>query len=123
MAVGWHAVNISPFKKGDSVLVIGGGPIGLAVIQVLKARGAEKIIVSEMAPRRKEFAKLFGAHHVLDLSKDDIVARVREICDGQGANVAFDAAGVYASFHPNMFLTVLYLRSLATLNYSLKRAR
>ena len=96
LAVAWHAVNMSPFKKGDSVLILGGGPIGLAVIQVLKARGAEQIIVSEVAPRRKDFAKEFGAHYVLDPSKDDVVARVREICDGRGANVAFDAAGVQA---------------------------
>ena len=96
MAVAWHAIKISPFKKGDSVLILGGGPIGLAVIQALKARGAEKIIVSEMAPRRKQFAKDFGAHYVLDPSEDDIVSRVREICDGYGANVAFDAAGVQA---------------------------
>lgn len=96
MAVAWHAVNMSPYKKGDSVLILGGGPIGLAVVQSLKAKGAEKIIVSEVAPRRKEFAKQFGAHYVLDPTKDDIVARVREICDGQGANLAFDAAGVQA---------------------------
>ncbi|MCJ1456333.1 hypothetical protein MMC28_006694 [Mycoblastus sanguinarius] len=96
LSVAWHAVNISPFKKGDSVLILGGGPIGLAVIQALKAKGAEKIIVSEIAPRRKEFAKKFGAHYVLDPTKDDVVTRVREICDGSGANVAFDAAGVQA---------------------------
>lgn len=94
LAVAWHAVKISPVKRGDSVLVLGAGPIGLAVIQVLKARGAEKIIVSEMMPRRKEFAKDFGAHYVLDPSKVDIVSSVKEICDGRGANVAFDAAGV-----------------------------
>lgn len=94
LAVAWHAVNMSPFKKGDSVLILGGGPIGLAVIQALKAKGAEKIIVSEVAQRRKEFAKQFGAHHVLDPSEDDVVARVKEICNGQGANLAFDAAGV-----------------------------
>ncbi|KAL2055899.1 hypothetical protein ABVK25_003541 [Lepraria finkii] len=96
IAVAWHAINISPFKKGDSVLILGGGPIGLAVIQCLKAKGAGKILVSEMASRRKEFARRFGADYVLDPSKDDIVARVRETCDGQGANVAFDAAGVQA---------------------------
>lgn len=96
MAVAWHAVNISPFKKGDSVLILGGGPIGLAVIQALKAKGAEMIIVSEMAPRRKEFAKQFGAHYVLDPSKDDVVSLVKELCNGQGANLAFDAAGVQA---------------------------
>ena len=96
LAVAWHAVNISPFKKGDSALVLGGGPIGLAVIQALKARGAENIIVSEVAPKRKKFAKNFGAHHVLDPSEDDIVARVRELSEGYGVNVAYDAAGVQA---------------------------
>lgn len=96
LAVAWHAVNRSPFKKGDSVLILGGGPIGLAVVQSLVARGADKIIVSEVAPRRREFAKQFGAHHVIDPIREDVVARVHEICDGRGVNVAFDAAGVQA---------------------------
>lgn len=96
LAVAWHAVNRSPFKKEDSVLILGGGPIGLAVVQTLVARGAEKIIVSEVAPRRREFAKQFGAHHVIDPVKDDLVAKVLEICGGRGVNIAFDAAGVQA---------------------------
>lgn len=66
------------------------------MIQTLVAKGAEKIIVSEVASRRKAFAKQFGAHYVLDPTKDDIVARVRELCGGSGVNVAFDAAGVQA---------------------------
>ena len=73
---------------------MGGGPIGLAVIQAIKAKGAGTIIVSEVAEKRKHFAKEFGATHILDPRKDDIVARCREICDGQGVHVAFDAAGV-----------------------------
>ena len=64
------------------------------MIQCLKASGAEKIIASEVAPGRKAFAKQFGADYVLDPTKDDIVARVREICGGVGADIAFDAAGV-----------------------------
>lgn len=111
LAVGWHAVNISPYKPGDSVLILGGGPIGLAVIQALKARGAEKIIVSEVAPKRRDFAKQFGAHYVLDPTKDDIVAKVRELCDGQGANVAFDAAGVQAGLNQ----AVMAIRARGTL--------
>ena len=107
----WHAVKISPFKKGDSVLVLGGGPIGLAVVQTLKAKGAEKIIVSEMASRRREFAKQFGADYVLDPTKDDIVAKVREICDGKGANVAFDCAGVQAGLDQ----AILSIRARGTL--------
>ena len=107
----WHAVNTSPYKKGDSVLILGGGPIGLAVIQCLKVKGCEKIIVSEVAPRRKEFAKQFGAHYVLDPTKEDIVAQVREICDGRGANIAFDAAGVQAALDQ----AILAIRARGTL--------
>ncbi|TKA32708.1 hypothetical protein B0A50_00933 [Salinomyces thailandicus] len=94
LAVGWHAVKASPFKSSDTVLVCGSGPIGLAVIQALRAQGCQNIIVSEVSPVRKDFAKDFGAHHVLDPTQDDIVARCRELSDGQGVHVTFDAAGV-----------------------------
>ncbi|KAF2839683.1 GroES-like protein [Patellaria atrata CBS 101060] len=99
LAVAWHAVKISPFKAGDAVLILGGGPIGLSVIQTLKAKGAEKIIVSEVSPRRKEFAEQFGAHYVLDPTKEDIVARCRGLCEGQGVHVAYDCAGVQAGLN------------------------
>lgn len=89
-------MNISPWKPESSVLVLGGGPIGLSVIQALRARGATKIIVSEVSPRRKEFAKQFGAHYVLDPTKDDVPARCRELCEKQGVHVVFDCAGVQA---------------------------
>lgn len=111
LAVAWHAVDISPFKPGDSVLILGGGPIGLAVLQTLKARGAENVIVSEVAPRRKEFAKQFGADHIFDPTKDDLVSKVREVTDGLGANVAFDAAGVQAGLNS----AILAIRARGTL--------
>jgi 2-desacetyl-2-hydroxyethyl bacteriochlorophyllide A dehydrogenase len=94
LAVGWHAVDISPYKTGDAVLVLGGGPIGLAVVQALIGRGCEKVIVSEVSGKRREFATQFGAHFVVDPSKEDIVKRVEELTGGLGADVAFDAAGV-----------------------------
>ncbi|KAI9809766.1 MAG: hypothetical protein M1825_000199 [Sarcosagium campestre] len=87
---------MSPLKSGDSVLVLGGGPIGLAVIQTLRARGVQNILLSELAPQRKQFGKDFGAHHILDPTKDDIVAQCKELCDGQGPHIVFDAAGVQA---------------------------
>lgn len=94
LAVGWHAVAISPYKPGDQVLVLGGGPIGLAVVQVLKARGCENIIVSEVSPRRKQYAIEFGAHHVIDPNKEDVVAEVRRLTNGEGVDIGYDAAGV-----------------------------
>ncbi|KAF2741096.1 sorbitol dehydrogenase [Polyplosphaeria fusca] len=94
LAVGWHAVKISPFKKGDAVLVLGGGPIGISTILALKAKGADKIIVSEVSRKRQEFAKRFGCHYVIDPTKEDVVQRCRELCDNQGVHVSFDCAGV-----------------------------
>lgn len=94
LSVGWHAVEISPYQPLDTVLVLGGGPIGLAVIQALKARNASKIIVSEISEARKEFAKKFGAHHIVDPVKENVIERVHEINNGAGADVAFDCAGV-----------------------------
>lgn len=94
LAVGWHAVDISPYKDGDSVLVLGGGPIGLAVVQALAGKGCKNIIVSEISSRRSEFAKEFGAHHVINPTKCDVVEEVAKLTKGQGADVGFDAAGV-----------------------------
>jgi threonine dehydrogenase-like Zn-dependent dehydrogenase len=94
LAVGWHAVSISPYKPGDRVLVLGGGPIGLAVVQALKVRSCDTIIVSEISPRRKQYAQEFGAHYIVDPSKDDVVTEVQKLTHGEGVDIAFDAAGV-----------------------------
>lgn len=94
LSVGWHSVAMSPYQPGDSALILGGGPIGLAVIQALKGRGCENIIVSEVSSKRRDFATQFGAHHVVDPVNEDVVKRVLELTNGNGADVAYDAAGV-----------------------------
>lgn len=97
LAVGWHAVGVSPYKAGDAVLVVGGGPIGLCVVQALVSRGCGKVIVAEVARRRREFALQFGAHHVLDPAAVDVVAEVERLTGGLGADVGFDCAGVQSA--------------------------
>lgn len=47
---------------------------------------------------RKQYARDFGAHHVLDPSQDDVVKKCRELTGGSGVNIAFDAAGVQKGF-------------------------
>ncbi|KAJ4386866.1 hypothetical protein N0V93_009764 [Gnomoniopsis smithogilvyi] len=94
LAVGWHAVSISPYKEGDSVLVIGGGPIGLCTVQALISRGCKNVIVLEVAKRRREFATQFGAHHVIDPTSVDVVTEVEKLTGGLGADLGFDCAGV-----------------------------
>ncbi|KAJ5982164.1 hypothetical protein N7451_012264 [Penicillium sp. IBT 35674x] len=94
LAVAWHAVNLSPFKPGDNVLLVGGGPIGVSVVQVLKLQGAKNIIVSELTDDRQRLCRNYGATHIIDPRKGDVAQGVREITDGVGADVIFDAAGV-----------------------------
>jgi threonine dehydrogenase-like Zn-dependent dehydrogenase len=97
LAVGWHAVKVSPFKKGDTALILGSGPIGISTILALKAKGCQSIIVSEVSKKRQEFARKFGAHHVIDPSKEDVIAQTRALTDNKGAHVVFDCAGVQAA--------------------------
>jgi threonine dehydrogenase-like Zn-dependent dehydrogenase len=92
--VAWHAVDTSPIEQGDSVLVLGGGPIGLGVIQCLKARSATTIIVAEVARERQNFAGMFGATQIFDPCSEDVVKKSKEICAGQGPKIAFDSASV-----------------------------
>ncbi len=94
LAVGWHAVSQSPLKKDSNVLVLGGGPIGIAVIQALRAKGCGQIMVSELSASRQKFARQFGADVILDPRKDDVVKKVQDLTDGEGVDIVFDCAGV-----------------------------
>ena len=66
MAVGLHAVNKSGVQPGETALVLGCGPIGIAVIANLRARGVETIVAADFSPKRREVATIMGAHQVLD---------------------------------------------------------
>jgi threonine dehydrogenase-like Zn-dependent dehydrogenase len=81
-------------KATDSVLILGGGPIGLAILLCLKAQGVSDVLLSELSPARKSLALELGATKVLDPSKEDVAAACREAFDGEGAHIAFDCAGV-----------------------------
>lgn len=98
LAVGWHAVKLGAPNPGDSALVLGAGPIGIAVILCLRAQGVENISVSELSPLRSEQAKGAGAKYVFNPKEDDVVKRVQEVSpDGWGPQCVFECAGVQAS--------------------------
>jgi threonine dehydrogenase-like Zn-dependent dehydrogenase len=66
MAVGLHAVNKSGIQPGETALVVGCGPIGIAVIAALRTRGVESIVAADFSPKRRELASTMGAHQTLD---------------------------------------------------------
>ncbi|RJE24423.1 Dehydrogenase [Aspergillus sclerotialis] len=98
LAVAWHAVKRSPIQNAnnETVLIVGGGPIGLAVIQVLKRLGLKTIVVTEVSQQRQAFAKALGATQVLNPKTDDVVAKVRSMTNDAGANIAFECSGIQA---------------------------
>jgi (R,R)-butanediol dehydrogenase / meso-butanediol dehydrogenase / diacetyl reductase len=63
-------------------LIIGAGPVGLAVLLCLQAFGAKTVIVSEIADIRKAQAERFGADAVLDPTQGDVIEKAREVCNG-----------------------------------------
>jgi (R,R)-butanediol dehydrogenase/meso-butanediol dehydrogenase/diacetyl reductase len=97
-----HAVRTSKFRIGDSVVVMGAGPIGLLVMQVLNAGGAGAVYVSEPAVARADAARALGASLVLDPLNEDVVARVLELSGGPGVPVAFDAAAAKPTFQQGL---------------------
>jgi threonine dehydrogenase-like Zn-dependent dehydrogenase len=66
MAVGWHAVAMARMTNDDVPLVIGCGPVGLAVISALKLKGAAPIIAADFSPARRKLAEKLGADIVID---------------------------------------------------------
>ena len=66
LAVGWHAVRRAQVKKGDVAIVIGCGPVGLAVICMLKAQGVGTVVASDFAAGRRRLAAACGADIVVD---------------------------------------------------------
>ena len=93
LAVGVHAVARGDVAAGDSVLVIGAGPVGLAVIAALRMRGVETIVASDPVAGRRDMAAAMGASEVIDPTDGDEMERIAELADG-GRAVIIECAGV-----------------------------
>ncbi|PYI06770.1 alcohol dehydrogenase [Aspergillus sclerotiicarbonarius CBS 121057] len=96
LTVAWHVVNHGSIQDARTALVVGAGPIGLAVLLVLKARGMESMVVTEISPERRELASTLGATHVLDPQTEDVVTKVCAMTGDAGADVAFECSAVQA---------------------------
>jgi len=87
MAVGLHAVNKSNIEPGETALVLGCGPIGIAIIAALRARSVENIAAADFSPKRRELATAMGAHQTLDPAQASPFDTVKPA-------VVFEAVGV-----------------------------
>jgi len=102
------ALNTAPVTRGDSVAVIGCGGVGDAAIVGAQLAGAGTIIGVDVDPRKLEWAKEFGATHVINSRETDPVERIQELTGGNGADVVIEAIG-----RPETYLQAFYGRDLA----------
>lgn len=92
MGTGYHAVAESGIRPGDSVAVLGLGPVGLCAVQVAVAAGAGPVVAIDSVAQRLEMARSFGAVavHLTEEKPRDVV---RSLTEGRGVDAAIDAVG------------------------------
>lgn len=93
MAVGLHGVNKGNIQAGEGALVLGCGPVGLAVIAALKVKGIGPIVAADFSPARRELALKMGAHDAVDPREETAWAAWGRAGNGRPP-VVFEAIGV-----------------------------
>lgn len=88
------AMKKANIQNGDTVVVLGGGPIGMYFTTLCKARGAAKVIVSEVSEFRAKHCISAGADVIVNPKKEDLEKVVLKESDGLGADLVIDAVGV-----------------------------
>lgn len=106
LAVALHAVNRAEVRLGQTVLVIGGGPIGQSCVLAALRAGASRVIVSEPHAGRRGVCEELGAE-ALDPSSGNVPQRVMTMTGGRGADIAIDAVGVTQTLSDALLSTAL----------------
>ncbi|MCW2909598.1 MAG: alcohol dehydrogenase [Actinomycetia bacterium] len=102
------AINTAPVVRGDSVAVIGCGGVGDAAVFGAVLNGARTIIAVDIDSRKLEWARQFGATHVINSRETDPVEGIRALTEGNGADVVIEAIG-----RPETYQQAFYARDLA----------
>ena len=93
MAVGFHAAIQGEAHLGQTAVVMGAGCIGLVSMMALKARGVSEVYVVDLMDKRLEKAMELGATGVINGGKEDVVAKIKELTGGLGADLIIETAG------------------------------
>ena len=92
-----HAQETGGVGLGDTVAILGSGPIGCLHAMLARAKGAATVIIADINPDRLAMCERFGPDHLVDASTVDLVAEIRRLTGGRGADVVITANPVPAS--------------------------
>jgi 2-desacetyl-2-hydroxyethyl bacteriochlorophyllide A dehydrogenase len=92
MGTGFHAIDSRPLAEGETVAILGMGPVGLCAVQAAKAAGASEVIAIDTVEDRLKMAESFGATPV-HLTEQDPRGEVKKLTEGRGVDLAVEAVG------------------------------
>ncbi len=98
MSTSFGAIERADLKLGDSVAVVGQGPVGLCATAGARALGAGLVIGVEPVAERQQMARRLGANVTLDPTKVDAVAEIKNLTGGLGVDIAVEAIGLQETF-------------------------
>ena len=90
--------------KGQKCVVVGQGPMGLIFTHILRLMGASMVIAADLLDWRLEWSKRYGADHIIDASKKDVVKVVKELTNGKMVDLAVEAVGYVDSLKTAAYL-------------------
>jgi len=93
LGIAVHTVDLAHLRAGQTVAVLGAGPIGLLIGAVARAAGASEIYMTEPLAHRRNFALDYTADEALDPDETDAIGEIQRLTGGRGVDVAFEAAG------------------------------
>ncbi|NGP46387.1 NAD(P)-dependent alcohol dehydrogenase [Bacillaceae bacterium SIJ1] len=92
-SVGVHAIHRGRLQKGETVIIMGMGPIGLVTAAAAKMNGAKTVIGVDLEESRLEVAKDMGTDYTINLRQEDLQEKVKEYTSGAGVDLAIETAG------------------------------
>lgn len=93
-----HGAEEAGVKLGDTVTIIGAGPIGLLHLLTAKRKGAGKVISIDLVEERLSFARKLGADETINAGKENVVKKVQRLTGGYGADIVIEAIGLPATW-------------------------
>lgn len=100
LAVILHALELTHLEAGETVAVMGAGPIGLLAAAVARLAGAGRVIIADRIGLRLALAREMGADLAVDISRESVVEAILDSTGGKGAHLIIDAAGKPDSLNP-----------------------